>query len=64
MSTNIPPVTDEFVSDAVRTLEPPISAFDIAELWVDQQATVILTKEEFDAEVKKAASAVSYYLSN
>lgn len=57
-----PPVDEQFVSDAWNTLDHPISAEEIAELWIDQQAPDGLTPAQYAAMEKDIAEQVRYYL--
>jgi hypothetical protein len=57
----IPPVDEQFVSDAWNTLDPKPTAHDIAELWVDQQP-IPVSEAEFEEAVKRTAQEVEYYL--
>jgi hypothetical protein len=58
----IPAIDEQFVSDAWNTIDPKPSAKDIAELWVDQQATQELTEDEFASCVEQFIPAVEWYM--
>jgi hypothetical protein len=58
----VPPVDEQFVSDAVNTLDPPVKAEEIAELWVDQNATGPCSEAEFKRAVDKITPQVAWYL--
>jgi len=57
----VPPVEEQFVSDAVNTIEG-VTARDIAELWIDQNATRVLSKEEMDRAIEEVVPQLAYYL--
>jgi hypothetical protein len=61
LSMIIPPIEEQFVSDAVNTIEG-VTARDIAELWVDQNADRALTKAELDRAVDEVVPQLAYYL--
>lgn len=52
----------EYVSDALSTIDGHISARDIAELYVDQNAVDGLTAEQYEQLAKLCADQVAYYL--
>jgi hypothetical protein len=58
----VPPIQEEFISDAWNTLDPKPTAEEIAELWCDQQINVEITYVEYDKCVKKIAKQVAWYL--
>jgi hypothetical protein len=57
----IPPIEEQFVSDAVNTIEN-CTARDIAELWIDQNAPRVLTKAEMESAIEGVVPQLAYYL--
>jgi hypothetical protein len=58
----VPPVDEQFVSDALNTIDPPPSAADIAELWVDHNQTRRVEDAEFNRAVEQVIPQVQYYM--
>lgn len=59
---HIPPVDDQFVSDAWNTLDPHPTAYEIAQLWVDQNADRVLSEAQLEQEIQALIPGVKYYL--
>jgi hypothetical protein len=58
----VPPVDEQFVSDALNTIDPPPSARDIAELWVDHNQERWMTGAEYGRAIEKVIPQVEYYM--
>jgi hypothetical protein len=58
----VPPIQVEFISDALASLDHPVPARDIAEIWCDQKMHGQPTPEEFEAAVKQVTVQVKYYM--
>ena len=59
---HIPPVDEQFVSDAWSTLDPKPTAYEIAELWVDQNADSPLSEAQIKQQIEALIPGVKYYL--
>lgn len=62
MRDPIPSINEQFVSDAWNTLEHPITAMEIAELWLDTMEYFAPTEDDWRDAVKECAKDVRYYL--